>query len=400
MKGTRSALVSLMVTFVLVLPVGSASSLESPPSQDQLEKAAEYLIAMYNPTLGLIANSEDEGPNPVSDGVPCFNTYWVYSDNLFAGWALQPFNKSIADNITSTVERYADRHGWSMLFEVVIGQPIPTTVHANKNIVVFDAVVDGERVQVVLDRHHCEDNPGIFYDAEEYADLCFYMTINYWMMGDTSACLHWFRTGEAMWNTSTKKGFYDKATRADGRYQNYKLGLFLLAQRTTEFRSTITKDVEATAWSYQKDNGGIVTQSWPDGSPYGTANAEATAALLLAYNENLTGRLHRRETIAESELKEAYKTIEQLNSTVISQEKRIADLNNQINDLEDWLETVETELARAIQTIDDLNGQIADLTWQPWKVDPWPIWFSVLLVLTVILATTTSAMAVKLKRPD
>lgn len=400
MKGIRSALVSLMVTFVLVLPVGTASSLESPPSQDQLEKAAEYLIAMYNPKLGLIANSEDEGLNPVSDGVPCFNTYWVYSDNLFAGWALQPFNKSIADNITSTVERYADRHGWPMLFEVVIGEPIPTTVHANMDIVVFDAVVDDERVQVILDRHHHEDNPGIFQDAEEYADLCFYMTINYWMMGDTSACQHWFRTGEAMWNTSTKKGFYDKATKTDGRYQNYKLGLFLLAQRATEFPSTIAEEVEATAWSYQKDNGGIVTQSWLDGSPYGTANAEATAALLLAYNENLTGRLHRRETIAESELKEAYKTIEQLGSTVISQEERIADLNNRINDLEDRLETVEAELAGAIQTIDDLNGQIADLTWQPWKVDPWPIWFSVLLILTVILATTTSAMAVMLRRPD
>ena len=360
MKGTRSALVSLMVMFVLVLPVGSVSSLESLPSQSQLEKAAEYLIWMYKPALGLIANSEDEGPNSVSDGVPCFNTYWVYSDNLFAGWALQPFNKSIADNITSTVERYADRHGWSMLFEVVIGEPIPTTVHANKNIVVFDAVVDGERVQVVLDRHHHEDNPGIFYDAEEYADLCFYMTINYWMMGDTSASLHWFRTGESMWNTPTKKGFYDKATRADGRYQNYKLGLFLLAQRTTEFRSTITEDVEATAWSYQKDNGGIVTQSWLDGSPYGTANAEATAALLLAYNENLTSRLHRRETIAESELKEAYKTIEQLNSTVISQEERIADLHNQITDLHTWL--------------------------------------TILLISTVILATATSAIVVILRR--
>jgi len=321
-------------------------ALESSPSKNQLKRTASYLISMYSPKLGLVANSEDRGPNPYGEGVPCNNTYWVYSDNLWAGWALQPFDPSIAENIMNTVQRYTVTYGRSMLFEVAIGEPIPTTIHANRDIKVFDGTVDGIRVQVLLDRHQYTDNPSVFHDADEYADLCWYMTLNYWMIGDTNAAMHWFRTGERMWNYTTKKGFYDKAARNDGRYQNFKLGLFLLVQNVTMFQSNITEDVEAAAWSYQNDLGGITTQSWLDGSFYGTANAEATSALLLAYNERLIKGLRERKSPVESKL-----------------EKEISDLRD-----------------------------------RPWVADPWPTWFTVLLVSTIVLATTTSILTVWVRR--
>lgn len=301
---------------------------------------------MYSPTLGLVANSEDRGPNPYGEGVPCSNTYWVYSDNLWAGWALQPFNPSIAENITNTAQRYTATNGRSMLFEAAIGEPIPTTIHAHKNVEILDEVVKGSRVQVLLDRHQYTDNPSVFDDADEYADLCWYMTLNYWMMGDANASMHWFRTGERMWNYTTKKGFYDKAARNEGRYQNFKLGLFLLAQRVTGFKSNITGDVEAAAWSYQNDLGGITTQSWLDGSFYGTANTETTSALLLAYNEQSINRLRKRKSPAESRLEE----------------------------------------------------EISVLRDRPWTADPWPTWLTVLLVSTVVLATTTSVLAIWVRR--
>ena len=257
------------------------------PSQTQLENAASYLLLMYNPTLGLLANSEDKGPNPTEAPVPCTDTYWVYSDNLWSGYALQPFNQEIAENITDTVQQYIAEYGWPMFFEVCIGEPIPTTIHDGKDIVIFDDVVNGTRVQVLLDRHQPQDNPGIFNDADEYADLCFYMTLNYWLKGNSVESENWFRLGEDLWNNTTNKGFYDKATKSVGRYQNYKLGLFLLAQRVTEIESDITEHVEVAAWSYQNELGGITSQSWLNGSVYGTANAEATSALLLAYNDQL-----------------------------------------------------------------------------------------------------------------
>jgi hypothetical protein len=42
-----------------------------------------------------------------------------------------------------------------------------------------------------------------------------------------------------------------------------------------------------------------------DGSFFGTANAEATSALLLSYNDNLTERLHDKQAYAEAQLEEA-----------------------------------------------------------------------------------------------
>lgn len=296
---------------ILLVSVSISSStviIASSKSENHLEKAASYLISMYSPTIGLVANSEDKGPNPYGEGVSCNSTYWVYDDNLWAGWALQPFNPSIAENVTKTVQRYTSNYGRSMLFEAAIGEPVPTTVHSYKNIKVYDEIVNGNRVQVLLDRHQYSDNPGVFTDANEYVDLCCYMAINYWMMGDTNASEHWFRTGEKMWNYTTNNGFYDKAARIDGRYSNFKLGLFLLAQKVTGFQSNITGKVETAAWSCQNSLGGITTQSWLNGSFYGTANAEATSALLLSYNDNLTNRLHNRQTYEEAQLEEALKT--------------------------------------------------------------------------------------------
>ncbi|MCW4038520.1 MAG: hypothetical protein NWF13_07285 [Candidatus Bathyarchaeota archaeon] len=307
---------SLIIIITLVLLVSTISVIDSSftnpkvsdshPSSTQLNNTSSYLLKMYNPTVGLVANSEDKGPNPSPDPVPCYNTYWVYSDNLYAGYALQPFNQKIADNITDTVQRYIDDWGWPLLFEVAIGVPIPTVIHDGKDIVVNDGVVNGTRVQVLLDRHQPHDNAGTFQDADTYADLCFYMSLNFWLKGDRVMSENWFRKGEALWNHNTNYGFYDQAVYNPNsityrRYQNYKDGLFLFTQRVTEFDSTITEFVEAAAWSYQNNKtGGITTQRWLNGSRFGTANTETTAALLLAYNEHLISKLHDSFGIANT----------------------------------------------------------------------------------------------------
>jgi len=54
------------------------------------------------------------------------------------------------------------------------------------------------------------------------------------------------------------KGFFDRAvynvnSTTYNRYVNFKLGLFLLAQKVTGFPSNITEKVEAAAWNYQND---------------------------------------------------------------------------------------------------------------------------------------------------
>ncbi len=138
-------------------------------------------------------------------------------------------------------------------------------------------------------QHHAE-NGGVVYDANRYADLDFYLSLDSYLAGNLTVSELWFRQGESMWDGH---GFYDKAAQQSAtdsggqRYQNYKLGLYLFTAKATGFVSPIYNLVEPMVWSYQKQNGGIATQSYLNGSVYGTANVETTSALLLAYDQGL-----------------------------------------------------------------------------------------------------------------
>jgi len=261
---------------------------EVAPSYQQLLDAATYIVNRYDGRIGLVSESEDTGSN-VPDGTPCYRTFWVYSDNLWASEALEPFYPQIAENISKSITPYIAEYGNSQLFEVVLGKKIPAPIHDGRDLKVATYTFNDTNYTVWVDRHRPEDG-GIFYDAEEYADLAFYLSLNYYLDHNTIASERWFRTGEMMWNYTTNNGFYDKAARKDGRYQNYKLGLYLFAVKVTGFASAIYESVENAAWSYQKENGGIAAQSYLNGTIYGTANVETTSALLLAYNEELISK--------------------------------------------------------------------------------------------------------------
>jgi hypothetical protein len=305
----KSAFVTIF-SLVFVSVFGSVCNGQA--TDDRLTRAYDYILSRYNPALGLVSESEDRGVNAVN-GTTVNNTYWIYSDNLWAAEALKPYNATVAANISKTVRSYIKEYGKSMLFEVVLGEIIPTTIHAEKNIVAYNGTVNGSWVQILLDRHQFIDDPeGIFNDADKYADLCFYLTIDYWLMNDIHASEHWFSTGESLWNRSTNNGFYDKAARKEGLYQNMKLGLFLLAQRVTGFPSNITSAVEEAVWSYQRANGGIASLSHLNGTVYGMANVETMSALLLAYNDQSVARLQRRQN---PELERIEKLLADLNAT-------------------------------------------------------------------------------------
>lgn len=278
-----------IVVMVLLSIFTPASTIEAEvmPSYQMLLDAATYIANRYDPRIGLVSESEDTGSN-VPDGTPCYRTFWVYSDNLWASQALKPFYPQIAENISRYIEPYITEHGNSQLFEVVLGIKIPMPIHAKSNIKIATYTFDGTNYTVWVDRHKPEDG-GIFYDAGEYADLAFYLSLNYYLNRNIIASEECFRIGEAMWQDY---GFYDKAAKENGRYQNYKLGLYLFTVKATRFTSTIYDSVEKVAWSYQKENGGIAAQSYLNGTIYGTANVETTSALLLAYNDELIRKFH------------------------------------------------------------------------------------------------------------
>ena len=284
-------LIILLVFSGMITPLPSLKAEQVSGNQDQIRAAAAYIAGRYDNRIGLVSESEDKGSN-VPDHTPCYRTFWVYDDNLWAFEALSPFNLTLAENISKSLKPYIDEYGNSQLFEVVLGMKIPTPIHAHSSLKVATYTLDGTNYTVWADRHKPEDG-GIFYDAEQYADLCFYLALNYYLDRNTLASERWFRTGEAFWNGH---GFFDKAANESAsqnvskRYQNYKLGLYLFTANATGFNSSIYNAVEKTAWSYQEGNGGIAAQSYLNGTIYGTANVETTSILLLAYNEEAIAR--------------------------------------------------------------------------------------------------------------
>jgi hypothetical protein len=285
MRRMTIILISLSIILLASNQISYADG-SDPPTPQRLAEAASYLVERYNPTIGLVSESEDQGSN-VPDGTPCYRTFWIYSDNLWAQDALRPFYLDIADDIIRTMAPYLESCGKSQLFEVVLGETIPTQIHGGSNISVGEYMIGGSNHTLWCDRHQPQDGD-VFDDANEYADLSFYMALNHHLMGNGTASELWFRNGEAMWRNY---GFMDKAAEAaNGTFQNYKLGLYLFAVNALGFTSAIYDEVERVAWSYQKENGGIASQSYFNGTIYGTANVETTSALLLAYNEEVLQR--------------------------------------------------------------------------------------------------------------
>ena len=277
---------STIIIFLILVTLFTVIEKAGTNADDlRLQNAASFISRRYNHKIGLVSEAEDQGSN-VPDGTPCYRTFWIYSDNLWASQALKPFNSTIAGNISRTIAPYIKKVGNSNLFEVMLGDKITSTRYDGSDVSVDYFIVDGVNYTVWADRHQKGDG-GIFYDAEEYADLCFYLALNCYLNGEQENATHFLKIGEGMWDGH---GFLDRAAKEIGRYQNYKLGLYLFTVRALGYNSSIYDSVEKTAWSYQKENGGIAAQSYLNGTVYGTANIETTSALLLAYNEELISR--------------------------------------------------------------------------------------------------------------
>ncbi|MCX8188241.1 MAG: hypothetical protein N3F64_00850 [Nitrososphaeria archaeon] len=253
-----------------------------------LNRAAEYIINRYDPRIGLVSESEDTGSN-VPDSTPCYRTFWIYSDNLWAAKALEPYNYFIAKNISRTISPYIKNFGKPNLFEIVFGEKITRIRYDKENICVNYFLFDGINYTIWIDRHQ-KDDGGIFYDAIEYADLCLYLALNEYLYGNKENATRLLKIVDSMWNGY---GFFDKAAKEKSLYQNYKLGLYLFTVKALEYNSTIYDQVERVAWSYQKENGGIATHSYLNGTICGTANVETTSIILLAYNDELISRFRK-----------------------------------------------------------------------------------------------------------
>ncbi len=254
----------------------------------QRYKAFQYLKSHYNPELKLIYESEDKGVHWLSKEKPNWRwgynqTYWVYSDNLFAIKAVEPYSKEMADSISQKVAHYTQIYGPSKLFEVVLGEEkIEFLGEMNVDISKTD------NYAIILRKHGNKDRR---VDYSRNVDIMCYRILQLALKGNYSKAKKLLKKALSYWDG---KGFYDLATKVSGGpeavkgfYSNYKIALVLFTARVLSYQEKSLLDMEEKLWGYQNENGGITTLTRiSDAKAQGSANTETTSLALMAYNHD------------------------------------------------------------------------------------------------------------------
>ena len=283
----KASFISLLLILSLI-PQSCYDPADFSPTQEQIRRAVDYLISHYNPELQLIYESEQRGEHflveeyPELSGKLYFNnTYWIYSDNLFAYLALEPFSPYHSQKIKQKYDQLVLKVGLSNLFEVVMGKNIPDTIKTAKNYYYGNF----NNCYIFYERHDQDD----YEDLENYGDLCLYKALDLFFAGCKKGAEKWLYKAYSKFDG---KGVYDKATEVNGYYANYKLALLLYTSRVLGLRIPAYEEIERKLWSMQLSNGGICALADLEGNPTGAANCETTSLTLMVYNERLIAKLN------------------------------------------------------------------------------------------------------------
>jgi len=248
---------------------GNPKSILSPTFRRK--EAYNYLLSSYNSTLGLCFE------------YPGSNVYWVSNDNVLASYALQNWNRTIADNITETIERLVKDYNLpasptgipiNTRAEILLGYYAEFLINQTELLTLNSSYYGS-----VLKTEVATNN--ILLDFENYSDLLCYASLTEWRKGNDSGAVHYYEEVKAMWDGN---GFNDKVFKLTGYYATYKLGLFYLTSRTLGKDFGFEKDLIERFSLCQLVNGGFITDYYGNGSfPSGsTTNTETTSIILLA----------------------------------------------------------------------------------------------------------------------
>jgi len=234
------------------------------------EKAYNYLVNSYNSTLGLCYD------------FPESNVYWITNDNVLASYALQQWNREIADNITETIKRIANEYH---LLASQVGIPLNcrADILLGYNVNYFfnvteEKTLNGSYYGSILKTEKA--NNSVLLDFEQYADLLCYASLVQWRKQNYSSADYYYEKVKAMWDGN---GFNDIVFKKAGYYATYKLGLFYLLSRTLNKNFDFKKKLVERVWLCQSDNGGFWTDYYGNGGfPDCQTNTETTSIILLA----------------------------------------------------------------------------------------------------------------------
>lgn len=271
---------------LVMLPLSYFDASTEQTQNTSVSMAVRFLTTRFNPKLGLIYESDDPRGHWLKSEFPSYpwsynQTYWLYSDNLFAAYALEPYRPDISETIKNSLSRYNIR---SDLFELVVGENVDRMRDA------INRIVEQHHDYVILVRQHSSAMPswGI------YADLICYRSLKLFLEGRIREARRCLQQAEVLWHG---KGLDDWSfLLVDGYYSNQKLALFLYTARVLQLNLRFREAIEAHLWRMQLADGGIASLSNKNGRPMGSTNTETTALTLLIYNTRLIEVVQKRAT--------------------------------------------------------------------------------------------------------
>lgn len=299
-KPTVKRLVSSVVLVVILLACAFAlpRMTNDRTVQNAVKHATNYLVSHFNATVGLIYESEDPGIHWLKrTEYPNYHwrydqTYWLYSDNLFAIYALLPWRPDISAIINQTYYRW--NPPFSNKFESIIGVPVGPDRAA------VDVLLNYTNSYAILYRLH---NGTAGDPRYPFADAIVYHALSEHYLGHQEAAIKDVMRAASLWNgtclvDSGVKQTYLTRGNAPSDIQwcaNFKVALLLYGAAVVGVTLEAHDQMLQQLLRSQQSDGGITTLAHGNGTPSGSANAETTAAFLLIFNTKLTARLNGAE---------------------------------------------------------------------------------------------------------
>jgi LPXTG-motif cell wall-anchored protein len=276
----------LRVVAILVLALSIPHSALSPrPYAENIARAEAYLVGQLNPNLGLIYESNDPGTHWLTGEYQNFHwrynqTYWLYSDNLFASLALREDYPEISSEINASINRYQEPA--SGVFEVVEGERIRLPLHSAGDYI----VAENANYVIAIRRHNSTAL------ALNWLDLWMYEALEYDIEGNYHSAQFLLRRAETMWRGN---GLWEWSFLLTHTFSNHKLALFLFTARALGITVPEEDMMLQHLWGMQNQYGGITSLSDAAGRPTGSSNTETTALTLLIYNQSLLAKFPKAQ---------------------------------------------------------------------------------------------------------
>lgn len=250
-------------------------SILHPPTTSlaPIDKAALYLTSVYNPTLRLCI----EFPKTIP------TRCWTASDNLWAYYALLPYDPTIAEAIKDLLQELVITYGLphdadglpiSYKHEVIGGtwQDITLPFTLNRQI----QLKSSEGFTIYADLQNSKKD---WPDSEQFADILCYTSLTYHYRGNSSEADHYYEKAVDLWDGL---GIADTVFHDHGVYETYKLALLLHNAKVLGRILPFERDLSDRICSLQNSyTGGIYVNYYPDGRPIEDTNTETITRVII-----------------------------------------------------------------------------------------------------------------------